>query len=447
MRLYLKSRRIGISYTSAFQVAEQSMARPGLSTNIFSRDEELAQEFVRYIVPWTTCYNILAEENFIDKRSVKVQGLVFPNGSRVTAFSAAPDRAVGKSGSSWLDEFQSHVNGEKLWSYVLPTKAWGGQITVIGTMRGGTLFSDFCNDAQTANSARWSFHKTTLDDALDQGFLKKINAKRRHDGWPEYSTHDELKSDFFAGLDDSQIRQEFYCEAVEKIYRVFQENILDRQMMDESKLFFTPNMKKGLTYLGFDVGAIRDRTSICVVEVIGEKIYVRMLKTLDQGTEFSTMQTEMKKAVDAWTPEKIIIDTTTIGISLGQWAMGVWGNTVTPENSRVVAATLSGMSREKIIVNCQSLLEGGRLYIPATSEIRRQFLSISKKITVEGWVRYTIPRTAAGHADDAMAISLACYGVSAHPGDIIAQRLQKPSPGKQKWGKDPHRHPEDATAY
>jgi len=442
MRLYLKSRRIGISYVSAFQVCEQSMARPNLTTNIFSRDEELAQEFIRYIVPWTTCYNIIAEENLIDKSAVRVQGVLFPNGSRVTAFSSAPDRAVGKSGSSWLDEFQSHVNGEKLWSYVLPTKAWGGGITVIGTMRGGTLFAQFCADAQADNQAKWSFHKTTLDDALSQGFLKKINEKRHHDGWPEYASHDDLKGDFFAGLDDAQVRQEFYCEAVEKIYRVFQEGIVDRQSMDEQSILRNEKIPGHATYLGFDVGAIRDRTTICILEQVGDKIFTRLLKTLPQGAEFSEMQRELEAAVVKWTPEKIIIDATTIGVSIGQWAMGKWGNTLEPEKSRVVTATLSGLSREKIIVNCQSLFEGGRLFIPR-GDLKRQFLSITKRITIEGWVRYSVPRTAAGHCDEAMGVALACYGMTANPGDIIAQRLQHPAK-KAAWGRDPYKHPAQA---
>jgi hypothetical protein len=275
--------------------------------------------------------------------------------------------------------------------------------------------------------------------------LKKVNATRRAKWWPEYPNEEAFKRDLFQGLSDVEIQQEFYVTPVEKISRVFSDQVIERQMMDTMTMFKTPNFKRGLTYIGFDVGAVRDRTCICVIEYDGGKFYVRQLKTLEQGTEFTEMFRELETAVTSWTPEKIVIDSTTIGLSIAELAMRKWGNTTTPENSRVIQATLSGMAREKIIVNCQSLLEGSKLFIPRSDDMRRQFTSVTKKITTEGWVRYVVPRTASGHCDEMMSIALACYGVTNNPGDIIAQRLQKPV--TQKWGKDPYSHPATATHY
>lgn len=447
MKIMAKSRRVGVSWCSAYSLVDQAILRPAIDLNVYSRDEELAGDMISYIRPWLKAANVLADEEYIRTQNIRAYGVNFANGSRIRAWSSAPDRGVGKSGISLLDEFQSHQNAEKLYSYIAPTRLWGGSVWIVGTCRGSTLFWQIVEDAMGANKDNWSLHKITLDDALSQGLLKKVNSTRRAKYWPEYPNEEAFKRDLFQGLSDVEIQQEFYVTPVEKVTRVFGDSVIERQMLDTATMFKTPNLKKGLSYLGFDVGAVRDRTCICVIEYDGGKFFVRNLKTLEQGTEFSEMFRELESAVTAWTPEKIVIDATTIGLSVAELAMRKWGNMVAPENSRVIQATLSGMAREKIIVNCQSLLEGGKLFIPRTEDMRRQFTSVTKKITPEGWVRYVVPRTASGHCDEMMAVALACYGVTNSPFDVQAQRLQKPPPGKQKWGKDPHRHPEEATAY
>ena len=434
-----KSRRVGVSWCSAFSLVDQATLRPAIDLNVYSRDEELAGDMIGYIKPWLKAANVLAGEEYVRANNIRAYGVTFSNGSRIRAWSSAPDRGVGKSGISLLDEFQSHQNADKLYSYIAPTRLWGGSVWIVGTCRGGTLFWQIVEDAMAANKDKWSFHKITLDDALSQGLLKKVNATRRAKWWPEYPSTEAFKRDLFQGLSEDEIQQEFYVTPVEKTYRVFGDSVIERQSMDESGLFRNPSQKSGLTYLGFDVGAIRDRTCICVIEYSNGNFYVRSLKTLAKGTEYSDMFRELESAVTAWTPEKIIIDSTTIGLSIAQQALGRWGNAAEPEKSRVVQATLSGLSREKIIVNCQSLLEGGRLFIPR-GDLKRQFSAVTKKVTIEGWVRYTVPRTTDGHCDEMMAVALACYGVTNNPSDVQAQRLQHPAK-KSAWGRDPYKHP------
>jgi phage FluMu gp28-like protein len=419
LKLCLKSRRIGMTFTTTHGLCLEAMERPGLDVNVFSRDEDLAADVITYARPWVKMFNIVADEQIIADGNIHAWQIAFPNGSRLRTWSSAPDRAVGKGGVVVLDEFQSHTQAEKLWSYVAPVKMWGGSISVVGTMRRPSLFSDFVDDAKAENKAGWSFHQITLSDALRQGLLAKVNEVRRNRGWHEWANEAAFIKDCRQGLTDAQFRQEYYCEAVEETYRVFAETLVERQSMYPAQLYCQPVSKSGLTFMGWDVGRIHDHAVLAILERVGDKLYTRHLATF-VNRPFAEQRQEFAAAVHAWSPEKIVIDTSTLGIDFGEWAVMNWGE------ARVIPATMVGLAREKVLCHAVASMGMGELVIPRIPELMKQFTRIYKKITIENQVRYVVPVGATGHCDEAMAIMLAAYGCSGNPTEIMAERLRRP---------------------
>ena len=396
------------------------MIHPGLEIQLFSRDEDLAADLCAYVQTWVKCANILAEDPYIT--DTKTWSIVYPNGSKVRSWSSAAERAVGKSGVIVLDEFQSMPDAQGLWNYASPTRAWGGSIVCVGTQRPDTLFNTFTVDAEHGNESGWAYHSITIDQCLDDGLLSKVNMRLRALAFPEWKDRAAYKKFLFAGMTPEAVRQEFYHEACIEVYRVFKESVVERQSVDTEQLYILPGRKKGLSYLGFDVGRIHDRSVVCVLELIANQLYVRYLETLEQCT-FTTMMAKLTEAVNLWTPEMIVVDASTIGIQLSEDATARWGE------MRVIPATIGGLSKEKIICHTQGLLDMGRLWIPRSPAIKSQFMAISKKLTPEGLCRYMLPSSAAGHCDEFMAIALGAYGCSGNPTDVMAQRLQKQDSG------------------
>ena len=433
LRLYLKSRRIGISWTSAYGCVDDGMMHAGLDINIFSRDEDLAADMIGYMKPWVKGLNAVADEDYIVDGAVRAYQILFPNASRIRSWSSAPDRAVGKSGICLADEFQSHPDAERLMSYMLPTRLWGGQISIVGTMRRPSLFADLCDDAKTANVGGWSYHETFLEEALSQGLLDKVNEVRRAKGWAAHANEAEFKRDLFKGMTEEMVRQEYYGESMEKVYRVFPDEVIKRQSIDPTVILQPSSKKRGLCYLGYDVGRIHDHAVLAIIEQFQGKQYTRLLKSL-VNTPFVEQRAAIKAAIEEWSPERIVIDTSTIGIELGEWALSSWGE------FRVIPVTITGMAKEKVIVHAQTKMDSGELFIPDTPALAKQFKSITKRLTVENFVRYTLPTTAAGHCDEALAVCLACWGTSGNPGEVMAERLKKVEP-KGKRPYDGKRHP------
>ena len=435
MKLFVKSRRVGISFALGFKINEDALIHARTDINLYSRDSELAADLVRYVLPWTRISNLLCDDEIVHAEDIKLRQITYCNGSRVNSWSSAAERGVGKSGVSICDEFQSLPDAQGLFDYLSPSRAWGGSITVVGTMRPGTLFQQFAQDAAGENTAQWSHHHITIDEALDQGLLEKVNMKQRATYFAEWTDREAYKRFLFAGLSRAAIRQEYYTEAAEEHYRVYSEKIVEQCMVPQETLFLPAGRKTGLAYVGVDIGRSHDKFALCVVEVVaGGKAYVREL-TVRENIEFEEMKEEIRRAMSLWRPEKLCQDASTIGIMLGEWSVQQYGEAV------AFPITISGMAKERLLVHLQAMMSSGMLLVPRSADLKKQFLAVTKTVTPMAQTRFILPTTQAGHCDSVLAIALACYGATGDPSGLLAERLRKPEGQRRPWNRDPSRHP------
>ena len=97
--------------------------------------------------------------------------------------SSNPDAQAGKRGHRLLDEFALHPNAKQLYSIAYPGIMWGGILEMLSSHRGSqAFFNQLIIEAKyKGNPKNISLHKVTIQDALDQGFLEKLQAKLPED--------------------------------------------------------------------------------------------------------------------------------------------------------------------------------------------------------------------------------------------------------------------------
>jgi phage FluMu gp28-like protein len=188
VRAMEKSRRIGISYATAYdEVRQHSQKDCRIDTWFSSRDDLTAQEFILYgrkfaevLKLGARCYNadILSEDG---RKSATAAVLRFANDTRIHSISSNPDVFAGKGGNVGLDEFALRNDPRACYDIASPTIDWGGRLSIISTHRGaGNFFNKLIQDERDPDPRKHrgiSVHRVTLTRALEEGFLWKLQTK------------------------------------------------------------------------------------------------------------------------------------------------------------------------------------------------------------------------------------------------------------------------------
>src|SRR5437870_5208464 len=135
--------------------------------------------------------------------------LEFPSRRRIYSLSSHPDALAGKRGHVKLDEFALHQDQRLLYRIAKPVTTWGGTLSIMSTHRGAaTVFNQLIRDIlENENPMGWSLHTVSIETAVAQGLVERINAKTRRS---------ESRQQFLQRLraeciDDEQWFQEYCC--------------------------------------------------------------------------------------------------------------------------------------------------------------------------------------------------------------------------------------------
>lgn len=191
VKVHEKSRRIGISWTSACKHA--FVAGEGLMDGWYiGYSEDQGEEFIRDVASWAKVLHDVAIEHEcmmledVDPESgetsaIKAFRVDFASGCKVTALSSRPRNLRGKQGIVTIDEAAYHDALRALIKSAVALLMWGGQIEIISTHDGvDNEFNKLIEEIR-AGKFPYSLHRVTLDDALDDGLYERIclvNGKR-----------------------------------------------------------------------------------------------------------------------------------------------------------------------------------------------------------------------------------------------------------------------------
>lgn len=183
VKVYEKSRRIGLSWGEAEDAVECAAAATGMDVWYIGYTKDMAIEFILDCAQWAQHMQGFAadiesgEEIFIDgeeRQSVLKFSITFASGNRITALSSTPRNLRGKQGRVIIDEAAFHTDLAGLIKAAMALLIWGGEVRIISTHNGDdNPFNTLVNDIR-AGRLPYSLHRTTFDDALRDGLYHRV---------------------------------------------------------------------------------------------------------------------------------------------------------------------------------------------------------------------------------------------------------------------------------
>jgi phage FluMu gp28-like protein len=415
MKLYEKSRRIGITYATSYRAVRKCATRANLTQWVSSRDQLTAREFITdYVSLWARALKKVVEG--LDGRQVVIdeeKGITayearFANGSRIVSLSSNPHAFAGKGGDVLLDEADLHPDPKLLIDMALPCTTWGGQLEIVSAYDAGgsenSTFAQLVKDAKGANPMGWSFHRTTIEDAVREGFVKAVN--RRTGG-------NDTDAEFVSKLRARCRTEDAWNSQYLCIPAVGQGSLLPYELICASEVrnCEQPPPYEHKTYVGMDIGRKRDLSVIWVVEPVGDIWWTRAVDVLEKCPFHAQLDRLLQVCAESGA-RRCCIDATGIGAMLAEEAQRK------ARGTRIEAIQFTAPVKEDLAMLMLRRFQDRAVRIPAGREVREDLHKVEKQVTAAGNIRYDATRDEEGHADRFWALALAL-----HAGDTSGSSL------------------------
>lgn len=413
MKLYAKSRRIGITYATSYRANTKCLRKSGFTQWVTSRDELTAREFVTdYVAKWAKASNVvckgLAGDRFevVDElHGIRAFTVEYSNGSRIISLSSTPEAFAGKGGDVLIDEADLHKDSGKVIDMALPCTTWGGQLEMVSALSvdGGpsTPFYKMLEDARHGNPMGWSLHETTIADAVREGFVRRLSAV----------TGTELDDDAWL----AQMRAKCRTQDAWDTQYMLKPNtaagaLLPYELIAGCEISLDELAARRETaspvYAGYDVGRKKDLGVWFELSRIGDVLWQTKYQVFDRApfrTQFDFIAGRLRENRNL---VRLCIDATGMGMMLSESLQDVFGK------YRVEAVNFSAPVKEALAMPLKASFEDRKLRIAADPEIREDLHKVRKTTTAAGNVRFEGERDDAGHADRFWALTLAVHAAS-----------------------------------
>lgn len=409
LKLMEKARQIGLSWSTAY-AADERTAEAGARFDqwISSRDDLQARLVIEDCKMFAKVLDLAAQdlgEVVIDPdKKISAYVLHFANGRRIHSMSSNPDAQAGKRGGRILDEFALHPDPRKLWSIAYPGITWGGNMEVISTHRGSAnFFNQLIREIREHNNPKKiSLHRVTLQDALDQGFLWKLQQSLPEDHEIQ-DMDEELYYNFIRSgcADEESFQQEYMCVPADDASAFLEYDLIAgcEYGSQEQWEFDSPEDCKGKQiYAGIDIGRKKDLTVLWILELLGDTLYTRKVIELHRMSK-----PDQEKVLWPWVNwmSRTCQDYTGLGIGWGDDAVRRFGE------YRYENVTFTSHVKEALAYPVRGKMEDKKVRIPYQPEIRADLRAVTKETTAAGNIRFTAERSENGHADRFWALALA----------------------------------------
>jgi len=406
LKLMEKSRQIGISWSTAY-AADARTGQQGARHDqwVSSRDDVQARLFLEDCKQFATILDMAAQDmgEVVIDATTRQTGyvLTFASGRRIISMSSNPDAQAGKRGGRILDEFALHPDPRKLWAIAYPGITWGGSMELISTHRGShNFFNQLVREVkEKGNPKGISLHTVTLQDALDQGFLYKLQQALPDDderqAMDEAAYFDFVKS---GCADEESFQQEYMCRPADDDAAFLEYDLIASAEYPQGTDWGA--IEGGELYLGLDIGRKHDLTVIWVLEKLGDVLYTRHVEALRNMSK-----PDQEKIIWPWMQrcQRSALDYTGLGIGWGDDAQAKFGK------YKVETVSFSGKVKEALAYPVRGAMEDRKLRIPYDPAIRADLRAVTKQTTAAGNIRFTAERTPDGHSDRFWSLALAIH--------------------------------------
>jgi len=407
-----KSRQIGWTWTTAHGLARRhALADYALDTWGTSRDDLQAMLAVQDCKKFCDILHAGASDlglQVLDKRGSSGHVLAFANGTKYYSLSSNPDAQAGKRGGRVGDEFALNSDNRMLYGIMSPGVTWGGFIWLFSTHRGSeNYFNTLIQEARfKGNKKRWHVYRVTLQDALECGFLYKLQSKlpandERMD-MDEQAYFDFIKDQ---SPDEETFAQEYMCVPSDDASSFISYELLDGCKYKPDVVWETDMADAaGDLYMGVDVGRTKDLTCFWVVESFGGINFTRSVITMQNKT-FDEQEQVFYRLLSLPKMKRACVDQTGIGRQFAERAIKRFGR-------KVEGVTFTATVKETLAYPLRAALEDHTFLMPDIPSIVAAFRSIRKETTSAGNVRFNGDRGTNGHADEFWAATLALHAKS-----------------------------------
>ena len=419
IKLMEKSRQIGISWASAYSmVRRKALAGARYDGWVSSRDEIQARLFLEDCKHFAGILHTAVRDlgvELIGEEKTYVLG--FANGTRINSMSSSPDAQAGKRGDRLLDEFALHKDPRKLYNIAYPGITWGGQLEMVSTHRGShNFFNELCVEVrEKGNPKGISLHRVTLEDALNQGFLFRLQEKLA----PEDPRQELDEAGYFDFVkkgcaDEESFLQEYMCVPADDASA-----FLTYDMIAACEYEKTPGNLTDLTdlsdlsdktlFIGVDVGRKKDLTCIWVNSVEGGRHFCRRLIVMRDAT-FAAQEDVLYRLLALPSVRRCCIDASGLGMQLAERAVQTFGTW------RVEGVQFTGPVKEALAYPVKAAFEDLNLRIPFDRALQADLRAIKKETTAAGNIRFSADRSENGHSDRFWALALAIHAAGTDAG-------------------------------
>jgi phage FluMu gp28-like protein len=420
-----KARQIGWTWATAYGlVSRKGLKDARLDAWISSRDDIQARLFLEDCKAFAGLLDMAAQdlgERIIDDAGHSAYVLAMANNLRLHSMSSNPDAQAGKRGDRVLDEFALHPDPRKLYSIAYPGITWGGSMEIFSTHRGSANFFNriIREIREKGNPKGISLHRVTLQDALDDGFLFKLQGKlpaddpRQEMDEAEYYNYTRSQC-----ADEESFLQEFMCVPADDASAFLSyDEIAACEYAPTEPWEFEPVACTGDCYVGVDVGREKDLTVIWVMEKTAGIWATRKIVEM-RGKPFSEQEAELYAILEQPNVRRCCIDATGLGMQFAERAAQRFGR-------KVEGIRFTGPVKEELAYPVKAAFEDKRIRIPEGKEIRADLRAIRKETTTSGNVRFAADRSENGHSDRFWAIALALHaGKTAGSGAVEYESVE-----------------------
>lgn len=408
LKLAEKSRQIGWTWTSAYTCVRRTAVKGTRYDQwISSRDEMQARLFIDDCKLWGEVLAIGAAEfgeQVLDGKQTSFD-LRFANGRYIHSMSSNPDAQAGKRGGRVLDEFALHKDPRKLWSIAYPGITWGGSLEAFSTHRGShNFFNQLVREVREGGNPKGiSLHRVTLEDALNEGLLYKLQQKLPDDderqAMDEQAYYDFVKS---GCVDEESFLQEYMCVPADDDVAFLEYDLIASCEYGQHDTTWSV-IERGELYAGIDIGRKKDLTVMWIFERLGDVLYTRAVIALQ-----AMSKPEQEAILWPWIARcrRTCIDATGLGIGWADDAQRKFGE------HRVEAVTFTPKVKEALAYPVRGKMQDRTVRIPYDAHVRADLRSVTKQTTTAGNIRFTAERTPDGHADRFWALALGIHAAA-----------------------------------
>jgi phage FluMu gp28-like protein len=183
VKLFTKSRRIGISWAEAADSALTASSAAGMNVTYICYDKDITRQFIKDCADWAKAYDLAASE--IDERieifqhddedkSILIYRIYFASGFEIEAIAGTPRKLRGRKGRVIIDEAAFLDDLGSVIEATLALLIWGGDVRIITTYNGmENAYYELEQDV-LAGKFPYSRHFVTFQDAISQGLYERI---------------------------------------------------------------------------------------------------------------------------------------------------------------------------------------------------------------------------------------------------------------------------------